>query len=213
MGLVWRVCEPEELLTAGPPARRNPCLAADLEPDGGQAHDARAGPSRDRRGDRPGKRPLRRTDGRAGQRRGAGGLQQPASLKRRAQFGLFHSGGGQDRPQRATAAAAVAAGPARGGNFLGGRCTPRDDVTNGLVGGPDTQAHVHQQTPTRWSRTASREIGVADDGAECTGRILVESNLSRLVESNLSQRRASGSRVERTCRRRNKCCADACDWH
>jgi hypothetical protein len=94
---------------------------------------------------------------------------------------------GDDRPQRASAAPTVGAGTAHGGNLFGCRRTTCDRVGHGLVGGPDTKADVHQQTPTARSAIASRVIGTTGDTAERTRRMLVESNLSRLVESNLSQ--------------------------
>jgi hypothetical protein len=100
---------------------------------------------------------------------------------------------GDDRPQRASAAPAVGAGTAYGGNLFGCRRTTCDRVGHGLVGGPDTKADVHQQTPTARSAIASRVIGTTGETAERTRRMLVESNLSRpsrLVESNLSQRQA-----------------------
>ncbi len=86
---------------------------------------------------------------------------------------------GNDCPQRTTAASAVTARPAHSGNFFRSRCTPRDGVTNGLVGGSDAQTHVHQQTSRARSLMASRVIGITGEGAEHTGRILAESNLSR----------------------------------
>ena len=71
MGLVWQVCEPDDLL---PTARRHAeVLAAKpiSQPDGGEAHDDRAAAGRHRRGPRARERRLRRADGRAGQPRGA----------------------------------------------------------------------------------------------------------------------------------------------
>ena len=78
MGLVWRVCEPRRVASGSPPSCRNPCRAADFEPDGGQAHHARAGPSGDRGRDRARKRSLRRADGNAGQRCGPRGFHPAA---------------------------------------------------------------------------------------------------------------------------------------
>lgn len=57
---------------AGPSPRRNPCLPADFELDGRQAHDDGTGSPRDRGGHRAGKRALREAHGRASQRGGAG---------------------------------------------------------------------------------------------------------------------------------------------
>ena len=61
-----------------PSARRNPCLPADFEPDGGQADDRRTDPRGDQGRNRQGERPLRRTDGRRGERRGARGIRRQA---------------------------------------------------------------------------------------------------------------------------------------
>ena len=81
MGLAWKVCEPDDLLSEGAPARRNPCLPADFEPDGGQADDRRADPRRDRRGDRQRDRALRGVDGRRRQRRCAGRVHRQSAAR------------------------------------------------------------------------------------------------------------------------------------
>ena len=46
MGLVWRVCEPDDLLRRGAPARRGPGRQADLVPGRGEAHHDRAAAGR-----------------------------------------------------------------------------------------------------------------------------------------------------------------------
>jgi hypothetical protein len=118
------------------------------------------------------------------------GFQSPPRRSWLVRWGGIELARGDDRPQRASAAPAVGAGTAHGGNFFGCRRTTCDRVGHGLVGGPDTKADVHQQTPTARSAIASRVIGTTGETAERTRRMLVESNLSRLVESNLSQRQA-----------------------
>ncbi|GAB3031743.1 hypothetical protein MBOU_27900 [Mycobacterium bourgelatii] len=80
-------------------------------------------------------------------------------------------GGSDDRPQRPSTTAAVRTRAARGGNFFGGRRATSDSVTNRLACGTDAQADVHQGLPA---------------GRTLIGRILAESNLSRLVDANLS---------------------------
>ena len=68
MGLVWRVCEPGDLL---PEARRAARGPADLVAGRGQAGDDRAAARGHPRRARPGERRVRGADGRAGQPRGA----------------------------------------------------------------------------------------------------------------------------------------------
>ena len=130
MGLVWKVCEPSELIAE---ARRHAEILASrpipslmavkqtiAEPD----------PPGDRGGDRSGKRPFRPADGRAGQRAGAGRFHRKArQLATTASASGFQLRGRRDdRPQRAPAAAAISAGPARRGYLFGSRRPAGDGV-------------------------------------------------------------------------------------
>ncbi len=87
MGLVWRVCEPDDLLARGTPACRAAGGTADLVAHRGEADHDRAASRRHRRRPRARERRLRRADGGSGQPRGAhrvrrgqaAGLHEPAA--------------------------------------------------------------------------------------------------------------------------------------
>ncbi len=69
MGLAWKVCEPDRSSARSPSTRRNPCLPADFEPDGGETDDRRTDPRGDRRGDSQRNRAFRGAARGGGQRR------------------------------------------------------------------------------------------------------------------------------------------------